>query len=173
MNIALIGLRGTGKTTIGKILAEKLHRPFVDSDALIVERAGKTIRDIFQQLGEPAFRDLESQVLADLAQTENQILALGGGAILRPQNVAALKPNSTFVWLQADPQTLWQRLQQDAQTPHNRPHLTAKGGGIDEIRALAEARAPAYRAASDLALDVTHLTPEQAAEALLNALKLR
>src|SRR4051812_17046180 len=104
MNIVLIGLRGTGKTTVGKLLAQKLNRPFRDSDALIAEGAGQTIRQIFENTGESAFRDLESAVIAQLSQKDDQVLALGGGAVLRQENVAAFKTNALVVWLQADPQ---------------------------------------------------------------------
>jgi shikimate kinase len=170
MNIALIGYRGTGKTTIGKILAEKLHRPFLDADALIVQRAGKTIKQIFEERGgggEPAFRDLESQVVADLATKTGHILALGGGAILRPQNLAALKPTSFFVWLQADAKTLLARIQSDTATSANRPNLITGGGGLTEIETLLATRTPLYQAAADITLDVSTLSPQQAADRLL------
>jgi shikimate kinase len=172
MNIALIGYRGTGKTTIGKILARKLNRQFLDTDALIVERAGKTIRQIFAEGSETAFRDLESQVITELATKTGHILALGGGAILRPQNLAALKPNSTFVWLKADAQTLFQRINADTATTSNRPNLTSGGGDLAEIESLLAVRTPIYQSAANVTLDVTHLTPEAAASQLMAAMQL-
>ena len=91
MNLVLIGLRGTGKSTVGRLLAERLQRPFFDTDTLVQQRAGKTIREIFEQDGEAAFRALESAVVRECAQQRNAVLATGGGAVLDPQNTAALR----------------------------------------------------------------------------------
>src|SRR3954454_7523729 len=93
MNIVLIGYRGTGKTTIGRKLADKLWREFVDMDVLLVERAGKTIKEIFESEGEEGFRDRESAVVWELAARDELVIAAGGGAVLRAENVAALKKN--------------------------------------------------------------------------------
>ena len=90
MNLVLIGLRGTGKTTVARLIAERLGWPWFDADAEIEARAGKSIAEIFAAEGEPAFRDRESQVVADLAQRDHSVLALGGGAVMRPANREAI-----------------------------------------------------------------------------------
>ena len=99
-NIVLIGMPSSGKTTVGKALAEMLGRPFIDTDAVIVERAGKPITDIFSELGEAGFRDLETQAVRDMANTHTgAIIATGGGAILRDENVRALKRTGRLYFL--------------------------------------------------------------------------
>ena len=166
MNIVLIGYRGTGKSTIGRQLANHLHRDFIDTDALLVERAGKSIRQIFEENGEPFFRDLESAVITSLTSRDNLVIAAGGGVILRPANVTALKKNGRFIWLQADATTLHTRITADPSTPANRPNLLVGqkggGGGLKEIEKLLAIRTPLYHAAADASLDVTHLSVEHA-----------
>ena len=166
MNIILIGYRGTGKSTIGKRLADKLWRDFVDTDLLLVERAGKTIKEIFETEGEQGFRDRESAVVMDVAARDNLVVAAGGGAVLRPENVAALKRNGKLIWLQADPRTLEVRIAADAATSANRPNLTA-AGGLAEIEKLLAVRMPAYQAAADATLDVSRLSVDDAVHHLV------
>jgi shikimate kinase len=162
MNIILIGYRGTGKSTIGKRLADKLGRDFVDTDLLLVERAGKTIREIFDTEGEKAFRDRESAVIMDVAARDNVVVAAGGGAILRPENVASLKKNGKVIWLQADSRTLHARIAADPATAASRPSLTAIGGALEEIQHLLAQRTPAYQSAADSSLDVSRLSIDDA-----------
>src|ERR1700712_6086942 len=102
MNITLIGYRGTGKSTIGRALAQRLAMDFVDADVLLVERAGKTIKTIFTEEGEAGFRDRESAMVRELSGRQNTVIAAGGGVVLRRENVDVLKAHSTLVWLQAD-----------------------------------------------------------------------
>jgi shikimate kinase len=171
-NIVLIGYRGTGKSTVGKLLAAKLHRPFVDADVLLVQRAGKTIKQIFDEPGgggEETFRDLESQIIAELSQKDGQVLALGGGAVLRRQNVAAFTTNSVVIWLRADAHELLKRIAADASSAVSRPNLTVTGG-LPEIKKLLAHRTPLYQAAATITLDVTNLSPQQAADSLLSQL---
>ena len=166
MNIVLIGFRGSGKSTVGRRLAGKLWLDFVDTDAVIMERAGKTIREIFEAEGEEGFRQRETQVIAETAARENVVIAAGGGAILRQENVEALKRNGKIVWLHAPAETLHQRISADPQTSASRPNLA--GGGLEEVRQLLEARIPLYRAAADVTLEVTHLTEDEAATRLVS-----
>ncbi len=166
MNLVLIGYRGTGKSTVARLIAEKLHWPWFDADAQIESRAGKSIAQIFSDEGEPAFRDWESRVIADLVQQDRCVLALGGGAVMRPANREALARQSKTVWLQASPETLWQRIQQDRSTAERRPNLTAQGG-ITEIIATLEARNPIYRECAQLEVDTQGKTPQQVADAIL------
>lgn len=169
MNIVLIGYRGSGKTCIGRKLASKLWLDFVDTDQLIVQRAGKTIREIFQAEGEAGFRDRESAVIADVAACEKQVIAAGGGAVLRPENVAALKKNGKIIWLKASPKVLYERIQADAATNASRPNLTA-AGGLEEVEKLLEVRLPLYQAAADVAFDVTYLNVDDAVRRLAEVL---
>jgi shikimate kinase len=160
MNIVLIGYRGTGKSTIGKRLASKLWRDFVDTDAAIVEQAGRTIREIFETQGETAFRDLESAAIAQAAARDNLVIAAGGGAVLRAENVTALKRGGKIIWLRADPETLHARISADSATAETRPNLLF--GGLEEIKSLLAQRTAHYQAAADVSLDVTRLTVDDA-----------
>lgn len=101
-NIVLVGMPGCGKSSIGTLLAEKLDRPFLDADAEIEKAAGMPIPEFFRLYGEPAFRDLESRVLAELGKRSGAVIATGGGAVLREENYAALHQNGTIVWLTRD-----------------------------------------------------------------------
>lgn len=160
MNIVLIGYRGVGKTTIGKQLARRMGLKFVDTDELLVRNAGKTIREIFAQGGEPLFRDLESAVIDRLAEMDNTVIAAGGGVVLRKANIEKLRAKGRIVWLQAPAEVLWKRIEADTQTAANRPDLTG-AGGLDEVLQLLNLRAPLYAAAADVALDVTNMRPDQ------------
>ena len=104
--IFLIGYRGSGKTTIGRILAARLGWAFVDADTLLEERAGKSIRQMFATDGEPAFRDLESAILAELSQRTNVVVATGGGVVMRDRNRQLLR-TGFVAWLSANAMTLW------------------------------------------------------------------
>src|SRR5688572_9214559 len=152
MNLVLIGYRGSGKTQVGRALSARLSWPFIDTDCLIEQRAGKTIRQIFAEHEEPAFRDLESQVITEVAQLDGQIISAGGGAVLRQSNVQALRLNAKFVWLTAPAEILWARISADVATSDNRPNLTASGG-LEEIRKLLAQREPIYQQVADLTLD--------------------
>ena len=161
MNIALIGYRGSGKTTVGRMLADRLWQKFVDLDELIVEKAGRSIRDIFAQDGESHFRDLETAALREALATPDQVLGLGGGAILREENRVMLQAGGvrTF-YLRCEPHELLRRIAGDVQTAEMRPNLTKLGGGIDEIRQVLAFREPIYRQLACAEIDVTNLTPE-------------
>ncbi len=165
----LIGYRGTGKTTVAQRLAERLHCAWVDADVELERRAGKTIAQIFAEQGETSFRDLESKVVAELATRENTIVALGGGAVLREENRRAITGKGLIVWLQADAQTLFDRIHSDPTTAERRPNLTAQGG-LHEIEEVLRQREPIYRDTADLALDTAHHSPDQIAEMILRHL---
>jgi shikimate kinase len=163
MSVILIGYRGSGKTTTGQKLADRLWLSFVDVDDLIVKKAGKTIREIFADDGEPHFRDLESQALTEALAKNDQVIALGGGSILRPENRAAIKASGRkVIYLRCEAQTLYDRIQADTKTAENRPSLTSLGGSVEEIKKLLEDREPLYREVMTSELDVTNLSPEEA-----------
>ena len=164
MSIVLIGYRGSGKTTIGKRLADRLWQPFVDTDDLIVRKAGgKTIKEIFEAGGESHFRDLESEVVREVGLLQEHVIALGGGALIREANRKVLKDaGHKVIYLKCEPEILFQHIQADPETARTRPALTNLGGGVEEIRKLLTDREPIYRQEMTAELDVTHLTPEDA-----------
>ena len=149
VRIVLTGFRGTGKTRAGELLAHMLNVPFFDTDALIEKRVGMTIYEIFQQYGEEYFRTKECETIASLDQTDS-VVSTGGGAILDPSNVAALRQGSTLFLLTADDRIIEQRI---AST--GRPSLT-RLPLRDEIRMLQAARRPFYIGAADFCINTTH-----------------
>jgi shikimate kinase len=171
MNLALIGYRGTGKTTVARLVAERLAWPWFDADAEIESRAGKSIAQIFSDDGEAAFRDWEAQVVADLAARDGCVLALGGGAVMREENRQAIGLHTRVVWLTAPAETLWQRIGQDESTAGRRPNLTA-AGGITEIIATLGQREAIYRQCAHLEVDTQSKTPAEVADAVLAGLGL-
>jgi shikimate kinase len=163
MSVALIGYRGSGKSTVGKRLADRLWQPFVDTDDRIVATAKKSIRDIFEQDGEPAFRALEVQAVAEVCKLEDHVVALGGGAVLREENRKAIKDaGMKVVYLRCEAEELHRRIDADPATAAARPNLTELGGGIEEIRRVLAEREPIYRSVMTAELDVTHLSPQDA-----------
>jgi shikimate kinase len=163
MSSVLIGYRGSGKTTIGKRLADRLWQKFVDTDELVVAKAGKSIKEIFEQDGEPRFRDLEAETVREALSLEDHVIALGGGAVMRPETRDALKKSGhRVVYLKCDPNVLYQRITQDPQTAAMRPSLTKLGGSVAEISKVLDEREPVYRQVMHAELDVTNLTPEEA-----------
>jgi shikimate kinase len=163
VSIVLIGYRGCGKTTIGKKLADRLWQSFVDTDELIVRKAGKSIREIFADEGETHFRDLEAQAVREVSLLDDHVIALGGGAPLREENRAVLRSRDhKIIYLRCDPEVLYQRIHADPQTAATRPALTGLGGGIEEIKSLLAQREPVYRQLMTAELDVTNLSVDEA-----------
>lgn len=166
MNIVLIGYRGSGKTTIGRKLADQLWKRFVDSDAEVCRRmGGRTIKQIWEQDGEAAFRRAECDTLADLLKGDEQVIALGGGTVMRPAARAALEAadHCRCIYLKCDAEELFKRIHSDPQTAATRPNLTSLGGGVEEVRHVLAERGPVYEAVADAVLDVTPMSPEDAA----------
>ncbi|MBY6277565.1 shikimate kinase [Symbiobacterium thermophilum] len=141
MNIVLVGLMGSGKTAVGRLLAERLGRPFVDTDRLVEADAGRTVADIFAAEGEEGFRRREAEVVARAAAGDNQVIATGGGAVLRTENREALRRTGFVIWLDAEPETLYDRAR--GQGLHRRPLLSGPDP-LGRLRALAAARRPFY-----------------------------
>lgn len=116
-NIVLVGFMGSGKTTVGRLIAEKTGMPLLDMDALIVERAGKSINDIFAEDGEPHFRALEREIAIELANGECQIVSTGGGIVLNPDNITDFEKTGLVVCLLADSETVLERVRHDSSRP--------------------------------------------------------
>ena len=161
--MVLIGYRGSGKSTIGRRLADRLWQPFVDVDDRIVERAGKSIKEIFEQQGEPAFREIECQVIKEVMALAEHVIGLGGGTLGREENRQAIRQaGHKVIYLRCEPAELLRRIRSDPQSPATRPNLTSLGGGIEEIQSMLKEREPLYRAIMTAELDVTRLSPEEA-----------
>ncbi len=163
MNLVLIGYRGTGKSTVGKILARKLGRTVVSTDAEIVKRANLSVPDIVKQFGWDHFRDLESAVCRDVAAQDQLIIDTGGGAILRPENVEVLRKTGTLIWLTATVETITRRIGGDTQ----RPSLTGTKSFIDEIREVLNERTPKYQAAAANVVPTDGISSAQVADRIL------
>ncbi|WP_447978696.1 shikimate kinase [Candidatus Nitrospira bockiana] len=145
MNIVLIGYRGTGKSSVAAALSVRLGWPAISTDAEIVAREGKSIPDIVKAHGWEYFRDIESQVCRDVSGKDRVIIDTGGGAVLRAENVAALKAHGRLFWLTAEVPTIQARIGGDT----GRPSLTGTKSFLDEITEVLAERSPKYRAAAD------------------------
>lgn len=163
--IALIGLRGCGKSTVGRKLAELIGGACVDTDEFIVEQAGKSISAIFQEEGEAGFRRRERDAVAQVAASAPAVISVGGGAVLDEENVRVLKQVSVLVWLTAPADVLRRRISSDQATADCRPALTDQGA-CKELEHLLLERAPFYEQASDLVIDTEQSTPLEVARAI-------
>jgi shikimate kinase len=160
--LILIGYRATGKTTLARMLGERLQLDAVDTDPLIERKAGRTITEIFAELGEPTFRDYESQVIAELLQGDPCVVATGGGLPVRPANRELLKRAGQVIWLKASPETILRRMTGDPATEQTRPQLTNLPP-LAEIAHVLSERTPIYREIADLEVDTDHASlPELA-----------
>ena len=155
--VILVGPRGSGKTTVARLLAADLGWSWVDADVLLEGRAGMSIRDIFAAEGEAGFRRREADVLAEVCGLESHVIATGGGVVLRPANRELLKRSGVVVWLTGDIDTLWGRICEDGSTAARRPTLTV--GGRDEVAELVAAREPLYRECARVVIDTSGRTP--------------
>ena len=167
-HLYLTGYRGTGKSTVAKLLGNALSLPVWDSDREIETRSNSTIKAIFERHGETAFRDLEEAVVRDLSSGETAIIALGGGAILRECTRKTILETGLCVWLIASPRTLLKRIRSDAGSLDTRPALTTEQSDLREIETLLNARVPLYQQASDFEIstesaDCDALAPQIAA----------
>jgi shikimate kinase len=163
MNLILIGYRGTGKSVVGRIVAQRLKMDYVGMDARIVARAGISIPEIVERHGWPGFRDLESQLAAELARRDNLVIDTGGGVIERSENIAALKTSGCIVWLTASVETIVSRIRDDTQ----RPALVEGKTFTQEVAEVLEARTSKYQNASQYQIATDESTPEQVAEKVI------
>ena len=162
--IVLMGFMGTGKSEVGRRLAQRLGRAFVDTDQLVEERTGKRIAAIFAEEGEPAFRSLERDAVAEAADRGGAVVAVGGGAVLDPENVRCLREAGVLVYLTARPEIIHGRVGDGS----NRPLLGADPRAAVE-RLLGE-RGPAYAAAADITVDTSERTADEVVGEIQQAL---
>lgn len=148
MNIILVGYRGTGKTTVGKELAEQVGYHFIDTDEEVVRESGKTIPEIFAEYGEPRFREMESKALRDITYRDRSVISTGGGIILSADNRRHIMNNGFCVYLTASPFVIYQRIHRDS----NRPSLTGKSP-MDEIVELLNKRHAFYEEVAAITID--------------------
>ncbi|HVL99525.1 MAG TPA: shikimate kinase [Egibacteraceae bacterium] len=164
-NVVLIGLMGAGKSTVGRILAERLGRPFVDTDDLVEDEAGMAIRDIFAEKGERAFRSLESEAVRRVSALRGQVVAVGGGAVSTPGNATQLRMTGDLVLLDADPAVLAERLGTDVE---DRPMVAEADDLAARLAELRRRRDHDYARAASCTVRTDGRTPEEVADAILD-----
>jgi len=163
-NIALIGFMGTGKTAVGKRLAEKLGKDFVELDALIERKAGKTVPQIFQQDGEIPFRELEIEAAKEVSGKKNVVIACGGGVVLNKINIDRLRQESVVVYLKASPEVILKRTSSDT---GERPLLKTNNKAA-KVRELLRFRQPFYERAADITIDTSNSDIDSVVEQIIS-----
>lgn len=169
-NIALIGFRATGKSSVGKILARKLNRVFIDMDLHLSASAGREIACWVRSDGWGAFRKAESELIRNLASQSGLVVSTGGGIVLDPENLLILEQHFFTVWLKASEQTIFSRINEDPQSCSTRPPLSDLPLK-DEIKRTLLERTPLYSAAADLELDTEGETVESIARRIVDYLQ--
>jgi len=166
MNLVLIGYRGTGKSTVAKLLAAKRGLPVVSLDEEIVREAGCSIPEIVQAHGWPYFRDLEARITARFAAQDHQVIDAGGGVILRPENVDNLRRHGRLFWLRASVAAIVARIEGGTE----RPPLTVGKSFTEEVEGVLRERTPLYEAAAHHRVETDGRSPEQVAAEILDLL---
>lgn len=169
MNIILTGLRGSGKTSIGRVLAEKLKRPFIDLDEEIEKKSGKKIEDIVKKYGWEYFRKLEKEETLKAAQCKNYIIATGGGTLMDRENAQVLKNSGRVIFIYCDLKIIKDRLKKNK----NRPSLTGKENFLDEMDEIWKKRQPIYEKVADIAIRCENKEAAKNAEHVIQELKTR
>jgi shikimate kinase len=144
-NLALIGFMGTGKSSVGRLVADLMHFTFLDTDHVIEARAGKTIREIFEQDGEPAFRNWENKIVEELTVRDKTVISTGGGLPANQENLTSLKTHALVVCLWASAEAIYERVR-----GHDHRPLLQEADPLEKIRSLLSVRAPYYRQADVL-----------------------
>jgi shikimate kinase len=171
MKIILIGYRCTGKSSVGRRLAERLKLPFYDTDGMIIDRIGKTIKAWVAEKGWESFRQEEKMVIQEIPSSGSAVVSLGGGAILDPENREIIKQKSLVVWLTADGDTILKRMKADSDNQDNRPSLSEKDWEA-EIQEILAQRMPLYQQLADVTIDTKEKGIEAVAEEILERMDL-
>src|ERR1700722_10714385 len=166
VNLALIGFMGTGKTSVGRLVAEHLHFEYLDTDEMIQSGTGRTISDIFKTDGEPAFRTLEEKTVAELANRTKTVIATGGGLPANSKNLAGLKTHALVVCFWASPEKIWERVKNQTHRP-----LLHDANPQEKIRELLAAREPFYKQA-DVLLNTDIRSVREVAQQVVHQFRL-
>jgi len=158
-NVVLVGFMGSGKSSVGRLVARTLHARFVDTDRLVTDRAGREITEIFAEHGEAHFRAEESRALRSLQGGTGLVVATGGGIVTVPENLPLLKSLGVVVWLSAAEEVIWERVSRNQKRP-----LLHTENPRETVRALLEIRNPLYEAVAGMRVDTTDLTHADVAE---------
>jgi shikimate kinase len=169
-HLYLTGYRGTGKTSVGVTLAKSLGRLVVDLDQVIEANAGKSIREIFDQGGEPLFRQLETEALMTVADAPQAVVSLGGGAVLSEENRGIIRRSGICFWLDADAETIAERIHHDQTTADRRPPLTSLGE-LEEIHQLLSERRNLYEAAANHRIETVGKSVDEVASEILSVVQ--
>lgn len=167
MNVAIFGFMGVGKSVIAQRVSERTGLAHVDIDETIECKTGKTIPEIFEEGGEPTFREIERSVTREVAARDGQVIACGGGTVLDEENLACLRLNSAMILLTASPETILERVNAEGDV---RPLLRV-GDRLERIRSLLETRNVKYLRAADMVVDTSGRTTEQVADEILEYLR--
>jgi len=171
-NLVLIGYRATGKSSVGAELARILRRVLVDLDQVLVAEAGESVAEIVARGGWEEFRRREKELVGRYSRRGGQVLATGGGVVLDPENVAALRGNGVIIWLTAEPAVIQARLEGDRPSQEFRPSLTG-GGTVDEVLEVLKFREPLYRRAAQLIINTSQQSILQVVQEILAALDFK
>ncbi|WP_051569086.1 shikimate kinase [Alkaliphilus transvaalensis] len=164
-NLVLIGFMGTGKTTVGNQLASMLDMNLLDMDSIIEERLGLSISEYFQLKGEPAFRQLEKELVKEVSSHSNTIISCGGGVVLQDENIDNLRTNGKLILLWASEETIYHRLKDDETRP-----LLKINNPLNSIKELLEKRDSLYKSAADLVINTDDKTPEEVCSEIIGRL---
>lgn len=170
MNIVLVGHRCSGKTTVGKILAHRMDRDFIDTDEMIEEIMGCPISSIVAEHGWGYFRGVEKRVIREISRGNNLVVATGGGVVLDVENVDNLKRNGSLIWLNGRSAAMRQRFKEQIGSGRSRPSLTGRDP-MEEFDRVMEERKPLYENAANYVVDTSVLTPSEVAESIVKYLK--
>lgn len=157
MNIILIGMRGSGKTTVGNLLAKKLKRNFIETDQLIERKTGLTIRRIVETFGWKTFRNYESEIIKEVSTLKDVIIATGGGVVEQQNNVRELKKKGVIIWLEAEVKNLRGRIGEDKE----RPLLTKAKSMVEDLKRILIKRERLYKRAANYIINTDNRTPSQ------------
>jgi shikimate kinase len=160
-NIYLIGFMGTGKSTVGRLVAEKLGMEFCDTDAMVEAKSGMTVSEIFDEMDEEAFRSMETDVLKEITEKRNLVVSTGGGIVVTKGNMEIMRQAGSLITLMASPEQIFERIKDDK----GRPLLQVESP-LDEIKKLIFDRAPFY-INTDYIVETTEMSPAEAAEEII------
>ena len=166
MNIILIGYRCSGKSSSGRIIAKKTGRTFIDTDKMIEEKAGSSIEEIVKMSGWEYFRGLEKEVIKEVSDMDNLVIATGGGVVIDEDNVTSLKKKGFTVWLKADVDTIKERMEREELSGNIRPSLTGVDT-LDETETVLASRNPLYKKTADLVIDTAQISVKEVANLVI------